>query len=291
VIKNDKINKDLIEQEEQLQENLYNIGQYRIRSKRYIHKLKQRLEKYNPDESKMGKLFNLDKKESMKMITIASMPAIAALVPAAFGLLGVGISLLPIIGNVGVTLPSESQEIMNKIVGFAGKSAELTKESIIMATKASSLPFGLTLASLPKTYIEKRKTEKREEIEDEMAEIEGLIKLITDLKQNKTDISLTFIREFLSNVDITENSHDFNIGLLYAFVNYRENILQRQEKKISQRIVDESFMDIIRLLEYSSKTKSESTKFVNNQYVQTLINEFTIQEEKKSKYSKVKMKI
>ena len=103
-----------------------------------------------------------------------------------------------------------------------------------------------------------------------MAEIRETVDFITDLKRDKNDGSLNFIKEFLSNVDITKNSDDYNLDLLDYLIDYRNAVISEKGKEV-RRNSTERFVDFVDFLSDSTTKDGASSLFINSTYVNNLV--------------------
>lgn len=295
VVNEDKVMENIEEEiqrrDERLRNNCYNVGHHRIRGRRYYNRLKEELTKNAPDETTIGKTFNLNKEESHRMILAAGIPSLAALVPTAAGAIGFSLASLTLLLNIGAELPPESEKILQQILGFTEDTGYLFFNSLGVAIKGLILPLTAGTLALPKTIIENRKAQKRDEIIDEMCIVDDLITLITDLKRGNQDLSLNFISDFLSSVDISQNKSDFNLELLYKFVEYRNAVLRTEHKEAKKGKETEAFMDIIEFLDEATVRQGAAKTFINDPYVKNLVDTYTGKKETENLKGKSKIKL
>lgn len=255
---------------ERYQNNCYYLGGFRIRAKRSYYKLKEEVEKLKEDDSVLGKSFTLKKAESNRMLAITSAPTVFSLVPAVVGMVGITGSLAFLLLGIGAEVTPEIQKVLDSTLDFMGNSMKLTGDSLSVAFKTSLLPLSVGTISLIKTEIEKHKALKKEQLESDMCSILKMVEFITDLKMDKEDISLNFIKEFLSNVDITRNSPDYNIDMLYYLLNYRIAVVEEKGKQ-SRRKSTNAFVDFVDFLSDTTTKDGADSSFIHNTYVEDLV--------------------
>ena len=104
-----------------------------------------------------------------------------------------------------------------------------------------------------------------------MCDKDEIIKLIDDLKKDKTGDVLGFVKDFLTNVDLTENSRDFNIVILSNLAEYRTCSLREQNNDATKEETEDKFMIFIDTLASATKKSGASESFLKNEYVKALI--------------------
>lgn len=259
--------------------NCYYLGGFRIKAKRSYYKLKDELEHIKLDDSTLGKTFTLDKDESHRMLSIVSLPTVVASIPVLVGGAGVVLSLIPLFLGIGQEMTPEVQAVNDAILKFLEGSGTLAIGGGSIALKTLPLPLVAGIITLIKTELEKKKVEKREDINRDMRELSEMIEFITDLKMDKTDISLNFIKEFLSNVDITRNSHEYNLDLLYYLLDYRKAVVSEKGKEV-RRKSNEKLVEFVEFLADSTTKDGADSSFVHNLYVNNLVECYAPREDK-----------
>lgn len=267
---NDVIDFVIERENECYKNNCSHLGGYRIRGKRSYYKLQDELKKVQPDDSTLGRTFNLDRNESYRMLSYTGLPTVIATLPVVVGLSGVFLSMVPLILGIGQEVTPEVQKFTDSVLKFLENSGNFALASGKIAVKTLPLPLAAGAIAIVKTEIEKAKAEKRKKIEQDMAEIRETVDFITDLKRDKNDGSLNFIKEFLSNVDITKNSDDYNLDLLDYLIDYRNAVISEKGKEV-RRNSTERFVDFVDFLSDSTTKDGASSLFINSTYVNNLV--------------------
>lgn len=265
--------------ESRYKNNCYYLGGYRIKAKRNYYKLKEEVEHLKPDDSTLGRTFTLDKSESHRMLSIVSLPTAVASIPVVVGTVGVVLSLVPLFLGIGQEMTPEVQAVNDAILKFLDGSGNLAMSGGSIALKTLPLPALAGVISLVKTEIEKKKAEKRKEKESDMEGLREMIEFITDLKMDKDDVSLNFIKEFLSNVDITKNSKEYNLDLLYYLLDYRKAAASEKSKKVTREST-KKFVEFVEFLADTTTRDGADSSFVHNLYINNLVNLYAPREEK-----------
>lgn len=236
------------------------------------NRLKNDLKNYKDNESILGRTFTLAKSESICMILTSSIPS----------LINAGIGFSAMISSAGASLVSFTNSF-NQYTGEALKICENLSQSAIansarMSTAYNNcvngliFPAALIALSIPNTIKEYKKEQKKEGMIDQMCYLDDLMTLINDLKRGKNDLSLNFIREFLSNVDLTKNKMQFNSKLLNKFVNYRNSVLKVENGEAVKDEELNGFSDLVDFLSYSDMEPGASeTLFDDNPYLPNFI--------------------
>ena len=120
-------------------------------------------------------------------------------------------------------------------------------------------------------HIQNRKETKEERITDKIIENDDIRTIIEDITVNRQDLSLNFIKEFLSSVDIKCISRDFNIQLLSNLAEYRTSVLKEERNEGSKEETESKFINFIELLMQARFIDGASQNFVDSQYIRDLI--------------------
>lgn len=270
-----------------LKDNLKSIEYCQLNELKKYDNLKIKLKKYASDESFLGRVFNIDKDESKCMVLMSAIPSALMLGKLTIDGIKICIPVFILVLNAGQEFSGEANEVIRQLEQSAGiASLSFAKTAGIFA-KTVALPLTTGFLTIPKSIYELNKTEKRNEIISEMCFIDDVLTLIGDLKRGKNDISLNFIRNFLSTVDISKNKSSFNQKLLHSFTKYRVAILKTENKE--SRIGEEGkyFLNIIDLLKTANTYEGVSESFLNDEQVLDLINTYSpVDLEKTKKFIK-----
>ena len=137
-------------------------------------------------------------------------------------------------------------------------------------------------------HIQNRKETKEERITDKIIENDDIRTIIEDITVNRQDLSLNFIKEFLSSVDIKGNSREFNMQLLSNLAEYRTAVLKEERNEGSKEDTESKFIDFIGFLMQSRIIDGASQDFTDSPYVRDLIKTYgdlvPIEQEGKSKF-------
>jgi len=189
---------------------------------------------------------------------------------------------LILMANSGYTNSYQTESILNKISNNLANHAIVAEECAELAGKSARIGATLLAASvLPKICLygyneimNKKEKQTQEEHIEELIELDEILTLIEDLKKDRQDISLNFIKEFLSQVDISKNSYGYNYELLTKFAKYRVSVLKELNQEGTKEETDKSFINIVKACDDYAKIKGASNEFLENYYVQNLVNTY-----------------
>lgn len=269
-----------------LENNLKSIEYCQIKELKNYDNLKIKLKKYTSDESVLGKVFNIDKDESKSMVLISSLPAILTLGKLTIDGIKMCFPAILLTLSIGQEFSAEANEVIRQLEQSAELASLSFAKTASVLAKTVVLPLTTGVLTIPKSVYELNKKEKRNEIISEMCLIDDELTLISDLKKEKNDISLNFIRNFLSTVDISKNKSTFNKKLLHSFTKYRVAVLKKENKQ--SRIGEEGkyFLNIIDLLK-SANVEGASESFLKDEQVLDLIKTYgSVDLEKTKKFIK-----
>lgn len=250
----------------------------------HYHKDLERMYDYRAKEnSTLNSIFNLNKTGGKAMLWMSGAPAIAAGVVTALGAVGVALPLIPYImasGEIGLT--EEHIAVLKHLREFIDGASGFTINGLRSFATALVGPALFGSMAIPKTMLDEMKVKNGEVASDVLPYLDDLLVMIEDLKNGKEDLSLNFVRDFLSHVDISKNKPDFNLELLYRLSEYRVSILKENDGVLKEGASSEYFMDVIDYLDAADIDNGASVKFLTNQYVSSLLNTYAPASEEKN---------
>lgn len=199
------------------------------------------------------------------------------------GLTGVGASLLTLMSNAGY---ENTEEINRCLEGVSGAGETTANVSSIAAALAVAC-FGACTISLSLSHMleicrekyNQLQLEKKQPLIEDMIRLDEILTMIEDLRKNKNDMSLNFIKDFLSSVNIQDNTHAFNYELLSKFAQYRVAVLKEMNGEQNNKEVEQKFQSIINFIYESPTLKGASSEFVTSPYINDLIRTYTFNQE------------
>lgn len=224
--------------------------------------------------------FNLNKDGSRRILFASSIPAAVATFVTALGLVGVVLPTIPLImahGEVGLT--DAHIEVLNKLEEFIGNAGTFSLNGLKALGVSLIAPALYGAVAIPKTMLDDMKLTKGAEAEDIMPFVDDLLLMLEDLRVGREDISLNFIRSFLSNVDISKNKSEFNLELLYRLSEYRTSVLKECDGVAKDGESSEAFMGVIDYLNEAGIENGASKRFLSSPYVMDLLNTYAPVEE------------
>lgn len=227
------------------------------------------------ENSPLNLAFNLNREEGKKMLFATGTPAMVASVVTAIGAIGVAVPLIHyVMASIEVGIPSEQRTVLKTIKDFIYSSGELSLNGLKSLAVSLVGPLLFGSIAIPKTMIDELKIENGKFASNMLPYLDDLLVMLEDLKRDKDDLSLGFIKRFLSCVDISKNKPDFNLELLYRFSEYRVSILKENDGVAKPGESSECFKDIIDYLGSADMDNGASVDFVTNSYVQNLVNTY-----------------
>lgn len=247
-------------------------------------KVKEKIQKLQPNDYILGKPFNLVKTEYAWLATgITAVPPAVMLV---LGMAGGAAALFTgfvIAMNSGMPLNEAEQQVMRTLENFMLSSGKFTENAFSLLAKTVVLPLSMGTVCIAKEMVEQLKTNKREELEERAEIIKEIIRMLRDIKLDKKDHSLDFPKEFLANVDLKSNNHYFNFLLLNRLANYRCAVEDEINGKLERNSSLYEFDEFMYLIE--NDIKGASRKFYKDPFIKELI---AMNEERKKEESKHK---
>ena len=201
-------------------------------------------------------------------VIISSSAIVAALVTS-FG----AIALLAC--NLGMEQTEETNQILYSIEEFVkDRSNNLSYWGSIFGRHLQ--PFLISIMSRGAVNkllgnMKNRKEHQEDKIANKIIKNDDIKMIIEDITKNNQDLSLNFIREFLCNVDLADNSRDFNIQLLSNLAEYRTSVLKEERNEGSKEETESKFINFIELLMQARFIDGASQNFVDSQYIRDLI--------------------
>ena len=201
-------------------------------------------------------------------VIISSSAIVAALVTS-FG----AIALLAC--NLGIEQTEETNQILYSIEEFVkDRSNNLSYWGPIFGRHLQ--PFLISIMSRGAVNkllgnMKNRKEHQEDKIANKIIKNDDIKMIIEDITKNNQDLSLNFIREFLCNVDLADNSRDFNIQLLSILAEYRTSVLKEERNEGSKEETESKFINFIELLMQARFIDGASQNFVDSQYIRDLI--------------------
>ena len=269
------------ENERILQENIQRNLQAERKDYRKLNKEVNRLEK---NDFLLGKPFNLVRTDQALWAT-----GITALPPTVMGILsGAGATAAAIAAclfamNQGFSLSGQEQQIMSSLENFMATASNFTARTFDIAAKTAVLPLSIGTVCCAKGLIEQAKTTKREDLIERMETIKEIMQMLNDIKYGKADPSLDFAKDFLSSVDLKENSNYYNLILLNRLANHREVVKAELNGAIEQGTSKGALQEFAEILKEESVDWGASKRFVNNFYIKDLVSMYAKETENKKK--------
>lgn len=203
-------------------------------------------------------------------------------------------------------IPPERIDLLDKFTKLAGECSKVSSCSfdilspLVSATIIPSLSYFFTSTALKDRdhmfdykYLEQKR--QKERAFSRAVEIDEVIQIIKDIEIDRDDISLSFIKDFFSNVDVSENSKDFNLLLLGLMADFRVANLKYQNSESKKETVEDAFSKIVETLATTTRKDGASESFIRSDYVNKLVDtyyespyekDFVLEPVKKSKQVK-----
>lgn len=189
--------------------------------------------------------------------------------------------------NVGYNNSYETASLLNQIREALEMHAITSENCAKLAGNSAKIGATLLAASiLPRICLyaynvinAKENKQIDEETTNELIQLDEILTLIEDLKKDKQDFSLNFIKEFLSQVDLSKNSYNYNYELLTKFAKYRVSVLKELNNEGTKEEREKAFLTIVKTCDDYAKIKGASDEFLENNYVKDLINTYLRNEE------------
>lgn len=216
--------------------------------RKQITTLKKKIPKYENSEEydDMNKL----------PLMISCIPTAVASLPVLAGSLGVAINLVGIFIAAFAEVPPST---IDNLSLNAEKCVELAKNHLTLLAGTTILPGTIFAGMQAKDAIGKKKREQAEEMKDSLEQMIKCSSLIYNLRYHGYN-EINFIRNILSNVDISRNDKSFNTELLETCYDYVESP------------DSENFEQLFEFLAYSTSDRRASKSFRQNEYLKTLVN-------------------
>lgn len=273
--------------EEILSENKRVIGGIRLALKReYYHCLKEGEKIVFPrvNDTLKNSLDKIDKISAVSM-GITSIPLV---INGSVLLISFSVAMvagLIVLNNVGIEtkesigLLNGIEAVMNNLEGITVKFSN----GFFKHLPAFLIPLGISFANNKVSDLLEDRNDKKirkneeyqEMLTDEMIYIDDIVQMIKDVKSDRADISLNFIQEFLSNVDLRGNSRNFNMQVLSYLAEYRVAKLKEENNEVKKDEADEKFIDFIDFLKNSKVRDGASESFIDNVYVRGLVKTYS----------------
>ena len=243
--------------------------------------------------SSLEETFTLGEQKNGTLLFASSIPSIAFGAISAVGSLGVVFVGASLLLNLGYTGSQSDMLVLKEVEKTFMSIADFTSKNLSRCILSLAIPFSVAILSMPcklvKTVKEntyRRQYEKKKADYDLkcsfMMELDDIVQLVTDIENDRDDVSLVFVKSFFKNVDLTQNSNRFNFQILSGVADYRSKILKEKDQVGSKEETDEAFLNFIHLLSSATLENGASKNFIDNEYVQTLVN--TYSGAKKAKY-------
>lgn len=273
--------------EEILSENKRVIGGIRLALKReYYHCLKEGEKIVFPrvNDTLKNSLDKIDKISAVSM-GITSIPLVINGSVLLISFSAAMVAGLIALNNVGIET-KESIELLNGIEAIMNSLDGITvkfSNGFFKHLPAFLIPLGISFANNKVSDLLEDRNDKKirkneeyqEMLTDEMIYIDDIVQMIKDVKSDRADISLNFIQEFLSNVDLRGNSRDFNMQVLSYLAEYRVAKLKEENNEVKKDEADEKFIDFIDFLKNSKVRDGASESFIDNVYVRGLVKTYS----------------
>ena len=256
--------------EELLQKNIEK--NLEIERKKY-RKLDSKAEKLEKNEFLFGHPFTFVKNDHVKMATaITAIPPVVMTAIAAPALISTLVAGYFYMASQGFPLSGQEQHVINSLYNFFEKSGTFTANTITTALKTAVLPLSFGTVCYAKDIVEQVKSNKREEILDNMSYIRDIIKLLREIKTGRRDSSLEFIKEILSTVDFSKNKNEYNTLVFNRLVNCRNAYKNKFEgNNQGGRTVEESMEQLVEIMTEVNLSQGASRKFIYHPYVRNIV--------------------
>lgn len=263
--------KDTLKREKTYEDNKKVLGAVHYTLQKDYRKLGKKAGKQERIEEYMNDVVTLGTRENKLLITALSIPSAIGLIAGAVS--GIGVLALGsvIANNQGINLSEASQNALNMVQNSLNENTNNMIHNFTTGIKFLSLPALGTLISYSCKIVRGKNDIKYASSLNKMCDKDEIIKLIDDLKKNKTGDVLGFVKDFLTNVDLTENSRDFNIVILSNLAEYRTCSLREQNNDATKEETEDKFMSFIDTLASATKKSGASESFLKNEYVKALI--------------------
>lgn len=273
--------KDTLKREKTYEDNKKVLGIVHYTLQKDYRKLGKKVEKKERLEESMNDVITHGTRENKLLITALSIPSAIGLISGAVS--GVGVLALEsvIANNQGINLSEAAFNALNMVQNSLNQNANNMIHNVTTGITFLSLPALGTLIGYSCKIIREKNNIKYASLLNEMCDKDEIITLIEDLKKDKNGDVLGFVKDFLTNVDLTENSREFNIALLSNLAEYRACHLKKQNDEVTKEEAEDSFMNFIDTLASANKKNGASENFTKNEYVEKLIKTYRDNEEEK----------
>lgn len=273
--------KDTLKREKTYEDNKKVLGTIHYTLQKDYRKLGKKAEKQERIEECMNDVVTLGTRENKLLITALSIPSAIGLIAVTAS--GIGVLALKsiLVKNQGINLSEVSQNALNMVQRSLEENQNDLMHNLTTGIKFLSLPALGTLISCSCKIIKDKNNVKHSVSLNKMCDIDEVIKLIEDLKKDKNGDVLGFVKDFLTNVDLTENSREFNIALLANLAEYRTCSLREQNDDATKEEIEDKFMNFIDTLASATKKSGASESFLKNEYIEKLIKTYHDNEDEK----------
>ena len=234
--------KDTLKREKTYEDNKKVLGAVHYTLQKDYWKLGKKAGKQERIEEYMNDVVTLGTRENKLLITALSIPSAIGLIAGAVS--GIGVLALGsvIANNQGINLSEASQNALNMVQNSLNENTNNMIHNFTTGIKFLSLPALGTLISYSCKIVRGKNDIKYASSLNKMCDKDEIIKLIDDLKKDKTGNVLGFVKDFLTNVDLTENSRDFNIVILSNLAEYRTCSLREQNNDATKEETEDKFI-------------------------------------------------
>ncbi|MBR1385361.1 MAG: hypothetical protein IJ568_00880 [Bacilli bacterium] len=242
-------------------------------------KLVEWLEDKDATDSKPLEMVTLGTSENIRAIISASLlPAITLSIGAVTATAG----LVAGISTLGGPQSQAEIEVINSLNQFVTNMTSISSGAFNITKLLASLPLGITAISIPRWAFRELVTKIDDKTRNPQIIKRETVNMISDIIFKKKDDSLDFPREFLSRVDLKDNSKDYNLILLKQLAVYRYYKMNVGEYNITEEDSKNAYNNFIDLLETYKETKYVSASFRNNEYLNSLIEKAKLEEKGES---------
>lgn len=273
--------KDTLKREKTYEDNKKVLGAVHYTLKKDYRKLGKKAEKQERIEECMNDVVTLGTRENKLLITALSIPSAIGLIAVTAS--GIGVLALKsiLVKNQGINLSEVSQNALNMVQRSLEENQNDLMHNLTTGIKFLSLPALGTIISCSCKIIKDKNNVKHSVSLNKMCDIDEVIKLIEDLKKDKKDDELVFVKDFLTNVDLTKNSREFNIVLLSNLAEYRACFLKERNNDATKEETEDKFMNFIDALASATIKSGASESFIKNEYVEKLVKTYHDNEDEK----------
>ena len=187
--------------------------------------------------------------------------------PVAIGLGEIAIGMVALIPSATQPIPGEAVSFFESARAFSVNILGSGFNTMEKAVPLLILPATVTAISVAVSIYRSLKNRK----ENKLNYMGSLINFMDDVLAKKEDPTLDFTYTFLGKVDLSQNSQDVNLGIVYYLAYYRKMLEQHELGNVSDVDLDMAYDSMIEYFAELKNYPGASQKYKNSRYLNILI--------------------